>query len=57
MSPIMKTILTILKAVAFGMGVAVLVLLIMDVLPLETAVLMLSIGLVAVALGSLQSAK
>ena len=54
MSPIMKTILTILKAVAFGMGVAVA--LAGCAVP-ESAVLMLSIGLVAAALGSLQSAK
>jgi hypothetical protein len=54
MNAILKTVMTVLKAVAFGTAAAVLVLSIMDVVDLETSVLLLSIGLVAVALVSLQ---
>ena len=46
----------VLKAVALGMGVASLVLSIMNVTTMETNVTLLSIGLFALALVSLQKA-
>ena len=57
MNPIMRTIVAVLKAVAMAMGVAVLVLSIMDVVTVKTAVLLLSIGLFAVGLVLLQGDK
>jgi quinol-cytochrome oxidoreductase complex cytochrome b subunit len=45
---------TIFKAVALGMGVAVIVLNVLGTLTVETAVSMLSIGLTALALAGLQ---
>jgi len=47
-------ITTIFKAVALGMGVAVIVLNILGTLTVETAVSMLGIGLTALALAGLQ---
>ncbi|MBN1994731.1 MAG: hypothetical protein JW953_18685 [Anaerolineae bacterium] len=49
-----KTITSVLKAVALGMAVASLVLVIMQVTTLETNVTLLGIGLFALALLSLQ---
>ena len=48
------TINLVLKAVALGMAVASLVLSIMNVATVETSVTLLSIGLLALALVSLQ---
>jgi Zn-dependent membrane protease YugP len=45
---------TIFKAVALGMGVAVIVLNVLGTLTVETAVSMLGIGLTALALAGLQ---
>lgn len=45
---------TIFKAVALGMGVAVIVLNLLGTLTVETAITMLSIGLTALALAALQ---
>lgn len=45
---------TILKAVALGMGVVVIVLNVLGTLTMETAISMLSIGLTALALAALQ---
>jgi hypothetical protein len=45
---------TIFKAVALGMGVAVIVLNLLGTLAVETAISMLSIGLTALALAALQ---
>ena len=45
---------TILKAVALGMGVVVIVLAVMNVLATQTGVVMLGIGLTAIALQALQ---
>jgi quinol-cytochrome oxidoreductase complex cytochrome b subunit len=45
---------TIFKAMALGMGVAVIVLNVLGTLTVETAVSMLSIGLTALALAGLQ---
>ena len=45
---------TIFKAVALGMGVAVIVLNILGSLSMETAVTLLGIGLTALALAGLQ---
>jgi hypothetical protein len=50
------TINLVLKAVALGMAVASLVLGIMNVATVETSVTLLSIGLLALALVSLQKA-
>jgi hypothetical protein len=47
----------IFKAVAFGMSVAVLVLSVMGVNTIESSITMLSIGLLALALLSLQKAE
>lgn len=47
-------LMTIFKAVALGMGVAVIVLNVLGTLTVETAVSMLGIGLTALALAGLQ---
>ncbi len=52
-----KIINTILQAVGFGMGVAVLVLHIMSVITPEAAVSMLAIGLVAMGLSGLKQVE
>jgi hypothetical protein len=49
-----KIFSTVLKAVAVGMGVAVIVLNILGTLNTETAITLLSIGLTALAIESLQ---
>ena len=45
---------TLLKAVALGMGVAVIVLNVLGTLTVDTAVMLLGIGLTALALAGLQ---
>ena len=52
-----RTIPTILKAVALGMGVAVIVLGILQVLTTETAITLLGLGLTSLALAALQKAE
>ena len=52
-----KTVSLILKAVSLGMGVAVIVLGILQVLSAETAVTMLGLGLTALSLETLQKAE
>jgi hypothetical protein len=47
---------TVFKAVALGMGVAVIVLNILGTLSVNTAITLLSIGLTALALAALQKA-
>jgi hypothetical protein len=49
-----NTVRTILSAVAIGMGVAVIVLNILGTLTANTAITLLSIGLTALAIESLQ---
>jgi len=50
-----NTVDTVFKAVALGMGVAVLVLKSLGSLPTDTAVTFLGIGLVALAISGLQN--
>ena len=48
---------TILKAVAFGMAVAVLVLNVMKVVTAETSIILLSMGVLALSMISLRNEK
>lgn len=50
----MKSIVMILKAVALGMGVSVLVLSILGSLPVDAAITLLSIGVACLAIVQLQ---
>ena len=52
-----ETINTILKAIALGMGVAVVVLSILNVATAETSITLLGIGLFSLALVALQGTE
>jgi ABC-type dipeptide/oligopeptide/nickel transport system permease subunit len=57
MTKVQYTINIVLKAVAIGMAIPSIILLILDVAPLETSVLLLSIGLAALAVASLSETE
>ncbi|UCG24911.1 MAG: hypothetical protein JSW55_02640 [Chloroflexota bacterium] len=52
MTKVQSTVNLVLKAVTIGMAVSSLVMLILGVVPLETVVMLLSIGLSALAVAS-----
>ena len=53
MTKVQSTIDIVLKAVAVGMAVTSIILIIMDAVPLETSVIMLAVGLFALAVAAL----
>ncbi len=57
MTKVQSTINLVLKAVAIGMAIPSIILLVLDVAPLETSVTLLSIGLLALAVASLSETQ
>ena len=57
MTKVQSTINLVLKAVAIGMAVPSIILLVLDVASLETNVMLLSIGLLALAVASLSETE
>ena len=57
MENVKSTINLVLKAVAIGMAVPSVILLLLDAAPLETIVMLLSIGLFALAVASLSESE
>jgi threonine/homoserine efflux transporter RhtA len=57
MTKVQSTINLVLKAVAIGMAIPSIILLVLDVASLETNVMLLSIGLLALAVASLSETE
>ena len=57
MTKVQSTINLVLKAVAIGMAIPSIILLLLDVVSLETNVMLLSIGLLALALAYLSESE
>jgi hypothetical protein len=57
MTKVQSTINLVLKAVAIGMAIPSIILLVLDVASLETNVMLLSIGLLALALAYLSESE
>lgn len=57
MTKVQSTINLVLKAVAIGMGISSLILMTLGVVSLETVVMLLSIGLSALAVASLSETE